>query len=279
MELIQGYHVSWIIALGLSLLLTGAVAGILAGLLGVGGGIVVVPVLYHLFGLLGIDESVNMHVALGTSLATIIATSIASARAHYRKGSLDFALLKSLAPAIFIGVVLGAVLAGMARGEVLRVIFAVFALLVAANMGLRHEAIILASHLPTGWVRQSIGVLIGGLSTVMGIGGGTLSVPILTACNYPVRMAVGTASAIGLIISLPGTIGFILSGLGVPARPPGSLGFVNLIGFALIVPTTVLLAPLGARIAHSINPSRLRIVFALFLFATAIRMLYTTVGS
>lgn len=254
------------------LLLTGAVAGVLAGLLGVGGGIVIVPVLFNLFPFLGIDESVRMHLAVGTSLATIIPTSIMSARAHARRGSIDGALLKSWGPAMFLGVALGTVLGAGARGEVLTAIFAVVALLVAANMAFRREDMILAASLPAGLLRHAMGAVIGGFSVVMGIGGGTLSVPVLTAFNMAIRRAVGTASALGFIIAVPGTIGFIIAGLDVPALPPGSLGYVNLIGFALIVPTTMLTAPLGARIAHTISPSLLRKAFALFLFATSLRM-------
>ncbi len=254
------------------LVLTGAVAGVLAGLLGVGGGIVIVPVLFNLFPFLGIDEAVRMHLAVGTSLATIIPTSIMSARAHDRRGSIDRDLLRSWGPAVFVGVVVGTVLGAGARGEVLTAIFAVVALLVAANMALRSESMTLAASLPVGWARHVLGLVVGGFSVVMGIGGGTLSVPILTAFSFPIRRAVGTAAALGFVIAVPGTIGFIVAGLDVPDRPPGSLGYVNLIGFALIVPATMLTAPLGARIAHAISPSLLRKAFAVFLLATSLRM-------
>ncbi|MGC2857139.1 sulfite exporter TauE/SafE family protein [Novispirillum sp. DQ9] len=257
-----------------ALVMTGAVAGVLAGLLGVGGGIVIVPVLFNLFPLLGIDEAVRMHLAVGTSLATIIPTSIMSARAHDRRGSIDRALLRSWGPAVFLGVVAGTVLGAGAKGEVLTAIFAVVALAVAANMAFRREGMILAESLPSGPARHLMGVVVGGFSVVMGIGGGTLAVPLLTAFNVPIRRAVGTAAALGFIIAVPGTIGFILAGLGVADRPPGSLGYINLIGFALIVPATMLTAPLGARIAHAISPALLRKAFALFLLLTSLRMFH-----
>ncbi|MCJ8340536.1 MAG: sulfite exporter TauE/SafE family protein [Pseudomonadales bacterium] len=263
------------ISFAIALLATGAIAGLLAGLLGVGGGIVIVPVLYLMLPLLGVDESVLMHVAVGTSLATIIPTSIMSARSHHKRGGVDFELLKSWGPIIFLGVVIGGYFGTTVKGEVLTLIFAVVAILVAANMALRKEGIVLADALPVGAIRHSLALVVGMFSVVMGIGGGTLSVPILTAFNYPIRRAVGTASAIGLIIALPGSATFILSGMGHPDLPPGSLGYANLFGFALIVPATMLMAPVGAKLAHSINPIHLRMAFAFFLLLTSLRMFYS----
>ncbi len=269
---------AFLAAFAAALLATGAAAGVLAGLLGVGGGIVIVPVLFNLFPLLGIDEAVRMHVAVGTSLATIIPTSIVSARAHHRRGSLDAALLKSLIPGVLVGVGLGGWLGARAGGDTLTAVFAAVALLVAANMAFRKEGMVLAPALPGGVVRHALGLVIGGFSVVMGIGGGTLSVPILSAFAVPIRRAVGTAAALGLVIGLPGAIGFIAAGLDVPNRPPGSLGYANLIGFALIVPATMLMAPVGARLAHTLSPPLLRKAFALFLFLTALRMGWSILG-
>lgn len=257
-----------------ALLVTGVVGGLLAGLLGVGGGIVIVPMLYHLFTLLGVDGDVRMHVAVGTSLATIIATSASSIRAHHRKGAVDVELLKRWGPAIFACVILGTLVGGQADGEVLTAVFAVVALLVAANMAFRKEGWTLRDSLPSKPAQAGIGVVIGTISVMMGIGGGTLSVPILSAFAYPIRRAVGTAAAIGFIIGIPGTIGFLLSGLGQDDLPPGSVGYVNLIGLALILPCSVVAAPWGARIAHAIDPGKLRAAFAVFLFLTSARMIY-----
>jgi uncharacterized membrane protein YfcA len=257
-DLINGSLID-LLPFALALLATGAVAGVLAGLLGVGGGIVIVPVLFNLLPFLGVDDSVLMHVAVGTSLATIIPTSIISARSHHKRGGLDMDLLKSLGPLIFVGVVLGTLLGGNARGEVLTGVFAVVALLVAANMAFRREGMVLAQDLPTGPLRWLLGVVIGGFSVMMGIGG-------------------GTASAIGLVIGVPGALGFILAGLGEPNLPPGNLGYANLIGVALIIPMTMMTAPLGAKIAHTINPAMLRKAFAFFLLLTALRMGYSLIG-
>jgi len=278
MELFAQYDPAWLAGLAGALVLTGVVAGVLAGLLGVGGGIVIVPVLYHLFSLLDIDPAVRMHLAVGTSLATIIPTSVISARAHYRKGGLDPVLLRSLGPAVLIGALIGGLAGSAVDGAVLSAVFASVALLVAANMALRPEGSAIAADLPQGIGRKLIGLVIGGLSAIMGIGGGTLSVPVLSAFSYPIRRAVGTASALGLIIAVPGSIGFIAAGIGEPLRPPASVGYVNLIGFALIVPLTMRMAPVGARLAHTINPRRLRLAFAIFLLITAVRMFHDLLG-
>ncbi|SDH51969.1 sulfite exporter TauE/SafE family protein [Roseospirillum parvum] len=257
---------------------TGGVAGVLAGLLGVGGGIVIVPVLYHLFAALGIEPEVRMHVAVATSLATIVLTSISSARAHWRRGSIDVDLLKSWGPWIFLGVLAGTALAVMVEGRVLSAVFAVVALAVAADMAFRPEGTALFKGLPRGPARVATAGTIGAVSAMMGIGGGTLSVPTLSLCRFPIRRAVGTASAIGLIIAVPAVIGFLSSGHDVPGRPPLTLGYVNLLGFALIVPATVLSAPLGARLAHAISPLWLRRAFALFLALTGGRMMIDLLG-
>lgn len=257
-----------------ALLATGLVAGIIAGLLGVGGGIVIVPVLYYMFTALKIDPAILMHVAVGTSLATILATGTSSARAHYNRGSVDMDLLKRWWWAIAIGVISGAMIAGNMSGGALTLVFGVVALLVSANMLLRKEGSALADKLPGSPIKEVLGFLIGGISVMMGIGGGTLGVPTLTLFNYPIRKAVGTAAAIGLIIAVPGTLMSIFFGWGAEGLPPLSLGYVNLIGFFLIIPASTFAAPLGAKIAHAIDPSKLKLIFALFLGFTGLRMIY-----
>ena len=273
-SLTQGHSALWLGALARSLVLTGLVAGVLAGLLGVGGGIVIVPVLYHVFTLLGIDESVRMHVAVGTSLATIVPTSIMSARAHRKRGSLNPDILRRLVPAVVVGVLIGAVLSGRFSGAVLTAVFATVALLVALNMAFKRDDFALRDGLPGTVGTSALGVSIGGLSTLMGIGGGTLSVPALNALRVPMHVAVGTGAALGMIISLPGAAAVLINGLNVPLRPPASLGCINLLGFALIVPATLLSTGWGARMAHAINARRLRQLFALFLALTSARMFY-----
>lgn len=258
----------------MALAAAGVAAGLIAGLLGVGGGIVIVPVLFTLLPLAGVEESVRMHLAVGTSLATIVATSANSARAHHRRGSVDVALLRSLLPGLVVGVALGVVLGGVVSGATLTAVFAVVALVVALYM-VTLKGRNVTERLPKRPLRDLVGVGIGGVSVMMGIGGGTLSVPIFSLFGVEIRRAVGTAAAIGLIIAVPGTIGFAVAGWNDPGLPFASLGYVNVLGFVLIAPVSALMAPFGARAAHALPQVWLSRAFALFLAATGVRMLVT----
>lgn len=272
------YSTALLISLALGLLVTGAVAGTLAGLLGVGGGIVIVPVLFLLFDFLEIPPAVAMHLAVGTSLATIIPTSISSARSHHAKGAIDIAMLKAWAPFIFAGALAGGIASRFLSSELLTAIFGTIALLVAINMALPKK-LVLGQDVPRGAGGQvALPGGIGLFSALMGIGGGTLTVPVLSAFSYPVHRAVGTASAFGLVIAVPAALGFVWSGLGVADRPPASLGYVNIIAAVLIFSTSVLTAPFGSTLAHRLNPSALKRVFAAFLFLTSLRMLWTVLA-
>jgi uncharacterized protein len=265
----------WLAALAAAMAATGLVSGTLAGLLGVGGGIVIVPLLFNVFPFFGIPEAVQMKVAVATSLATIVPTSIQSARKHRANGAMDVPLLRSIWPSMLAGVALGTLLAVQVRGEGLTAVFALVSLLVALNMGFTGVEFAITDRVPEGPPRQAMGLGIGAVSAMMGIGGGTLGVPILSMCGAPIRSAVATASAFGLIISIPATLGFILGGWGDPRVPPFSLGYVNLVGFALIAPTSILATPWGVHLAHTIPPLWLKRAFALFLAATSARMFYS----
>ena len=258
----------------LGLVIAGVVGGLVAGMLGVGGGIVIVPVLYHVLDLMGIDPNVRMHLAVGTSLATIIPTSISSLRSHDKKGAVDWDLLKRWLWPMLIGVAIGSALAGWARGQALSLFFAVVALPVALQLAFVKETRRLSDHLPTGVGGWLLPGGISGVSTMMGIGGGTIGVPALTLFGFPIHRAVGTASAFGAIISVPGTIGAIWSGWGAAHLPPYSLGYVNLLGFLLIAPVSYVVAPFGAQLAHNTDKRSLRMVFAFFIFITAVKMLF-----
>ncbi|MEX2502474.1 MAG: sulfite exporter TauE/SafE family protein [Trueperaceae bacterium] len=261
-----------IVVLILGLAAAGVAAGLLAGLLGIGGGIVVVPALYTLFGVLGVDPAVRMPLAVGTSLSTIIVTAIRSARAHHAKGAVDTGILRSWIPWIVVGVVIGALVARYAPQGAMQVVFAVVALAVAAYMTFTPEGTRIADGLPTGPVRWIVATAIGGISSVMGIGGGTLTVPTLKLSNYPMHRAVGTGAAVGLMIAVPATLGLMAAGWGAANLPVGSVGFVNLLGFVVLAPITGFFAPIGARLAHRIPERALRFAFAAFLLATSLRM-------
>ena len=250
----------------------GIFGGLIAGLLGVGGGIVIVPVLYFVLGALDTPEDLKMKIAVATSLATIVITSLSSARSHASRGAVDYGLLRSWAPPVVLGVVVGTVLASFAKGWVLTLVFAVVALLVAINMITRGKGASIWPDFPNRGIKFGLGGVVGLISSMMGIGGGTLSVPILTAVGFEIRRAVGTASAIGFLIAIPGSIGYIITGWGVAGLPPGSLGYVNLLAFVALVPLTTLFAPVGARLAHTIPPRVLGYAFGGFLIVTSLKM-------
>lgn len=261
--------------LALSAAFAGGIAGFIAGLLGVGGGVVIVPTLYVALDLLGVTDAVRIHTAVATSLATLIPTAWSSARAHRRRGAIDEAMLRRWGAWILLGAIAGTALGGLARPEILTGTFGVVALAVALQMGLLPAGARVADGIPEGIGRVPIALGIGGFSAIMGIGGGTLAVPILSLFNYPIRRAIGTASAIGLLVGVPGTIGFVIAGWGVPDRLPYSLGYVSLVGFLLLAPTQTLMAPVGARVAHTIPQGAMRRVFAAFLALVAARMLWS----
>ncbi len=260
--------------LGLTMLVTGCFAGVLAGLFGIGGGIVIVPVLEAALGFLGVDAAIRMHVAVATSLATIIPTSISSARAHHQRKSVDVEVVKRWAIYVLVGALLGAWIASQVHSRVLAMVFATLALLVAIKMVFLSETRNLTDGVPRApWV-PVIPTAIGCFSSMMGIGGGTFSVMTLTLFNEPIHRAVGTAALFGLVISLPATVGFIVAGWGDVRIPPGNLGYVSLIGFVCIAPATVLAAPIGAKIAHGLSQKRLSVLFGAFLLIVSLRLFY-----
>ncbi len=260
------------------LLLVGAIAGTLAGLLGVGGGIVIVPVLYWLTetGLLQVDQSVAIHFAVATSLATIIPTSISSARAHHKKGSIDVEMFRAWAPWMVFGALLGGLLAAKFDASLLSGVFGVIAVIVVINM-VNPKPFTLAKAPPKSIMAKAIiAGPIGAFSAMMGIGGGTLSVPILTLLSFPVHRAVGTASLFGLTIAVPGVLGFAFAGQNINGLLPISLGYINLPAAVTISIATFFCAPLGVKIAHRLNASGLRLAFAVFLGISGIKMLSET---
>ncbi|NRA60587.1 MAG: sulfite exporter TauE/SafE family protein [Psychrobium sp.] len=257
----------------LALVATGVFAGILAGLLGVGGGIVIVPVLFFLFQSFGVSPESAMLIATATSLATIIPTSVSSIRSHHNKGNVDFELLKSWAAFILIGVLAGSWLVTRVDGSLLTMMFGLIATLSALNMLFRTGKSTAFQQLPSSAGQKVMGTSIGFFSSMVGIGGGTISVPLLTLYNYPAHKAVGTAAAIGLIISLPSTLTMLVLGSTPSDAPAGTFGLVNFIGFICIVPLTVLFAPVGAALAAKLDGAKLKKIFGVVLLVTGLRML------
>jgi uncharacterized membrane protein YfcA len=264
--------------LGLAMLATGVAGGVLAGLLGVGGGIVIVPMLEYALGYAGVDPSIRMHIAVATSLATIIPTSISSTRAHWKRQAVNVSVAKNWAPWVFIGALAGAWVASQVHSRVLSGIFAGVALLVALKMILPVKEHHREGEIPTGLTIAPVPSLIGFISSMMGIGGGSLSVPALTHLGESIHRAVGTAALFGLLIAIPGTVGFMITGFDHPMLPAGSVGFVNFYGLAIIAPATVLAAPLGARLAHTMSRRQLAGLFGLFLFVVSVRMIIRTLA-
>jgi uncharacterized membrane protein YfcA len=255
------------------LAVSGLVAGFAAGLLGVGGGIVTVPVLEYSLRFADVPEEYRMHVAVATSLAAIIPTSISSARTHYARGALDGALARRWAVPMLVAAFAGSLLAAHAPLAVLAGVFGSVALLIALKMLLPLDHLRAAQQVPRGAAGVTVAMLIGGVSAVMGIGGGTLTVPTLNLCGYPIHRAVGTAAFFGIVISIPGTAGYLLAQPPV-ALPWATVGFVSLVGLAIIAPGSMLTAALGARVAHTMSRRRLSQAFGVFLVLVGSRMLY-----
>lgn len=262
-----------LLAMGALLLVIGAIAGVLAGLLGVGGGIVLVPAFFYAFSVLGFDSPQLMQMCLGTSLATIIVTSVRSGLSHHKKGAVDLKILKTWAPGIVIGAVIGVSVVTALRSTVLQGIFGVLAMIVGAYMTFGNAAWRLGPQMPTGPMRLILSPLLGFLSVLMGIGGGSFGVPVMSLYGVAIHRAVATAAGFGVIIAVPSVIGFLLADLSVVPRPPLTIGAVNLVAFGLVIAMTLLTAPYGAALAHRMDPKPLKRAFGVFLILVALNMM------
>ncbi|MEO0728892.1 MAG: sulfite exporter TauE/SafE family protein [Pseudomonadota bacterium] len=263
-----------LIWLGLALAAGGLVTGFLAGLFGIGGGGVMVPILYEVFRHTGVDESIRMHVAVGTALAAMIPTSLSSFRSHYKRGNVDIDVIKRMALPVVIGVVVGSLIAKVSHSIVLTTIWVVFAALMAAKQFVGAKSWRLGEDVPRGWGLEGYGVGVGVISTLMSIGCGAYITTMKTLYGRPIQQAVGTSSGFGPIIALPGMIGFIWAGWSVGGTPPGSLGYVSLLGALAMVPLGVLAAPIGARVASGMSRRSLEIGFGVFLVIVASKFVY-----
>ncbi len=256
----------------------GAFAGVMAGLLGVGGGIILVPAFFYTFTALSYSGPDLMQVCLATSLATIVVTSVRSMMAHNRKNAVDFDILKTWAPGIVLGAVVGVFTVSGLKSSTLQAAFGILALIVGLYMLLGSSAWRLAQEMPRGIKRAVMSPAVGFLSVLMGIGGGSFGVPLMSLHNVPVHRAVGTASGFGLLIAVPSAIGFLMLSVDPASRPPYTIGAVNIPAFLLVISVTFITAPLGAALAHKLDQKRLKRIFAVFLVLVALNMLRKVVA-
>ncbi len=266
-----------LIQMGVMLLVIGAFAGVLAGLLGVGGGIVLVPSFFYAFQTLGYDGPQLMQMCLATSLATIIVTSMRSVLSHNKKGAVDWDILRTWAPGIVIGAVVGMLVVAQLRSNTLQAIFGVLALIVGLYMGFGRADWRLGQSMPKGLTRALQSPAVGFMSVLMGIGGGSFGVPLMSLYNTPIHRAVATAAGFGVLIAVPAVIGFLFVGMGIGA-PPFTIGTVNLVAFGIVIAMTLITAPLGVKLAHAMDPKPLKRVFAVFLVLVALNMLRKALG-
>lgn len=259
----------------LAMAAAGAVTGVLAGLFGIGGGGVLVPILVEFLRLQGVADTVQAHLAIGTSLAIIILTSVRSFRAHLAHGKPDVALLKSWVGVVPAGVVVASFIIAYVSGDVLKVVFATIAILMAFKMLFDRESWRLGTDLPAEPLRSTTGFGIGFISTFMGIGGGNLNNIFMTTFGRPIHQAVATSSGLGVLIAIPGALGYIIAGWGHPDLPPFSLGYVSLVALIFITPLSMWTAPLGAKIAHGLSKRAMERAFGFFLLVVAARFFWS----
>lgn len=260
-----------------ALLIAGGVAGVLAGLFGIGGGAVLVPVFYQMLGALEVDEAIRMHLSVGTSLAIIVPTSLRSFMGHKAKNAVDMDFLKSSMIAVPLGVLLATFLVAGASSSMLRMIFAICALVIAMRLLFGKDDWKIASDIPRGIGMYFSGAVIGFFSTFMGIGGGVFNNTFMTLFGRPIHQAVATSSGVGVLISIPGMIGYIWAGWGVPSLPPFSIGFVNVLMVLIIIPVTLMVAPIGVKLAHAMSKKKLEVGFGIFLVLVSVRFFATLI--
>ncbi len=259
------------------LLAIGAATGVIAGLLGVGGGIVLVPAFFYLFGQLGFASDHLMQVCIGTSAATIVVTSVRSVLLHNKKGAVDWGILTSWAPFLVLGSLIGALTAIYMSTTSLKAIFGFLAMLAGLYMAFGRATWRLGTQMPAQPMRGIEATLVAFFSTLMGVGGGTFGVPLMALYGLPIHRAVATASGFGVLISVPSLLVFLFL-VNVPDAPRFTVGAVNLPAFAVIIPMTLLTTPYGVRLAHAMNPKPLKRAFAIFITVVGANMLRKALG-
>ena len=273
--MISSLDTGTLIIMVLSMAAAGGVTGILAGLFGIGGGAILVPILIEFLNFQDVAPPVQAHIAVGTSLAIIIPTSIRSFRAHQKRGAPDEALLRNWVIMVPLGVVIASFIVAFVSGEVLKTVFAVVALLIAIKMLFNRAKWSLGEDLPPQPIKGGVGFFIGFISTFMGIGGGNLNNVFMTSYGRPIHQAVATSAGLGVLISVPAAITYVVTGWGNPDLPPFSFGYINLLAFILIMPISMLVAPLGVKMAHGLSKRHMEIAFGVFLILVSARFFYS----
>ncbi len=253
------------------LVCVGIFAGFIAGLFGIGGGVVIVPVLYYILTLAEIDENIRMHLAVGTSLGNIVLVSIISAFSHSRKNAVDFEIVKFIATSLITGVIIGSIAVAVLKGSSLILIYSVILTAVAFQFFFWKDSWQISSDFPKNILGRTFGSLIGFLSVLIGVGGGSMSIPFLKMYGFQIHKAIGTAAAFGVIIAIPGAAGFMIAGISNGVSLPYSLGYINFLGLLMITPVTILSAPFGVKFAHSLSKDKLNLIFGFFILLMSIR--------
>lgn len=254
---------------------SGVVSGLMAGAFGIGGGAVLVPVFYEVFGMLGVEEAVRMHLAVGTSLALIVPTSLRSFTSHRARGAVDMELLRSFYIPVPLGVVLASLMAASISSAGLRIVFAAINVLIIIRLLFSRDSWRLGSEIPGNPARGIIGAVIGYFSTLMGVGGGVMNNTFMVFYGRSMHQAVATSSGVGVLIAIPGTLGYIWAGWGAPGLPIASTGYVNWIAVALIIPIAMIVTPWGVRLAHTLSKRQLEIAFGLFCVVVSARFFWS----
>ncbi len=267
-----------LIEFAILLFIAGIIAGFLAGLFGIGGGTVLVPAFFQVFGAVGIDDSVRMHLAVGTSTAVVVATSLSSYLAHQKRGTVDETLLKSWWLPLPLGTLIAILVVAYVSSGTLRILFAGICVLIAIKLLIGRDHWRLGADLPPNPIRAVVGMVIGFLSTLMGIGGGVLNNTFMTAYGRPIHQAVSTSAGVGMLIALPGCLGYIWAGWGHAALPIWSTGYVNWFAVALVIPLTLWVTPYGVKVAHASPKRKLEVALGFYLVFVAVRFGWSLIG-
>jgi uncharacterized membrane protein YfcA len=262
-----------IVTLAAALIGGGVITGVLSGLFGVGGGGILVPIIYELVRVLGAADNIRMHIAIGTSFAIIIPTSFRAARSHYLRGAMDLQALRIIGPAAIAGVVLGALTAKFSDDEVMKIVWVCSATIMSLTLIAKRGDWRIKGDFGNPAISAPIGGVVAFLATMMGVGGGAFITPAMTLLGRPVHQAVGTSAGFGVIVAIPALLGYLWAGWGADGLPPGSVGYVSLIGAAAMMPASVLAAPFGVRLAHGLPRRKLEIAFAIFLSLVGLRFI------